>query len=339
MKKNVIFLSFLLLIILCGIFYPLTNFLSKNKTKELEFLETEKARAQITALFPYFNKALENSDDINLITNIENLAKLENITSCFILDSKQKVFIHNNTSQWNTEKNSQIYNTAITQKMYSLQKTTNPEILLISQPLALDYTLFCTMSIKKALENKKYWQIKYYTIMTSITILTIVVFYFLAKLIILLPFNRTKKYLEKQYLKDHNDDNFNDITDIFIKQKDKETQKIQTLLQENKSLSKIIEYLNEHNKDKNLALIILDSFKQIVYAYDKTKIFLKENFSLNKHIFESSSNTTIINMVSLLNQNLNDKVTEHFQGFTITALTIKDKNRLLGIIIKITNTL
>ncbi|MDR2617014.1 MAG: hypothetical protein LBC22_04335 [Endomicrobium sp.] len=324
MKKNIIFLSFFLLIILCGIFYTLTNFLSKNKAKELEFLETEKVKAHITALLPYFNKALENSDDINLITNIENLAKSENITSCFILDSKQKVFIHNNTSQWDT------------QKIYSLQKTTNPEILLISQPLALNYTLCCTMSIKKVLENAKYWQIKYYTIMTSITILTIVVFYFLAKLIILLPFNRTKKYLERQYLKDHNDDNYNDITDIFIKQKDKEAQKIQTLLQENKSLSKIIEYLNEHNKDKSLTLIILDSFKQIVYAYDETKIFLKENFTLNKHIFESSSNTTIINMVSLLNQNLNDKITEHFQGFTIIALAIKDKNTLCGIIIKIT---
>ncbi|MDR3125439.1 MAG: hypothetical protein LBU10_06225 [Endomicrobium sp.] len=336
MKKNIIFLSFFLLIILCGIFYTLTNFLSKNKAKELEFLETEKVKAQITALVPYFNKALENSDDINLITNIENLAKLENITSCFILDSKQKVFIHNNTSQWNTEKISRIYNTAITQKMYTLQKTTSPEILLISQPLALNYTLCCTMSIKKALEKAKYWQIKYYTIMTSITILTIVAFYFLAKLIILLPFNRTKKYLQRQYLKDHNDDNYNDITDIFIKQKDKEAQKIQSLMQENKSLSKIIEHLNDHNKDKNLALIILDSFKQIVYAYDETKIFLKENFTLNKHIFESSSNTTIINMVSLLNQNLNDKITEHLQGFTITALAIKDKNTLCGIIIKIT---
>jgi hypothetical protein len=334
-KKNIIFLSFFLLIILCAIFYPLTNILFKNKAKELEFLETEKVKAQINALLPYFNKALENSDDINLITNIENLSKLENITSCFILDSKKKVLIHNNTSQWNKEKNSQIYNTAITKKAYTIQKTGNTEILLISQPLILDYTLCCIVSIKKALENAKYWQIKYFTTAISSTILILMSFYFLAKLIILLPFNRIKKSLENQYLKDYSDNNYNEITEIFIKQKDKESKKMQMLLQENKSLNEIIKYVQDEHKENNLALIILNSFKQIIYAYDDTKVFLKENFKINNHIFENSSNTTLINIVSFLNQNLNDEIIEHFQNFTITAQTIKDSNTLFGIIIKI----
>ncbi|MDR1417778.1 MAG: hypothetical protein LBI80_01250 [Endomicrobium sp.] len=339
MKKNIIFLSFFLFIILCVVFYPLTITISKNKAKELQFLETEKIKAQINALLPYFNKAIENQDDINLIINIENLLKLENIISCFILDSKNKVLMHNNTSQWDKEKNSQIYNTAITKKAYTVQKTDNIEILLISQPLISDYTLCCIVSIKKALENAKYWQIRYFTISISSTILILILFYFLAKLIILFPFNRIKKSLEDQYLKDYTDNNYNEITDIFIKQKDKEFKKMQILLQENKSLNEIIKYIQNEQKENNLALIILNSFKQIVYAYDDTKIFLKENFKINNHIFESSTNTVLIKIVSFLNQNLNDKVIEHFQNFTIKAQTIKNNNILFGIIIKITNTL
>ncbi|MDR1522696.1 MAG: hypothetical protein LBS29_01860 [Endomicrobium sp.] len=339
MKKNIIFLSFFLLIILSGVFYILTNLLSKNKAKELEFLATERVKAQITILLPYFNKSLETSDDINLLTNIENLSKSQNISSCFILDSKNKVLIHNNTNQWNVEKNSQIYTIATTHKTYTVQKTSNPEILLISHPLAFNHTLCCIVSIKKTLENANYWQIKYFTIAISSTILILTLFYFLAKLIILLPFNRIKKSLERQYLKNHTDNDYNEITDIFIKQKDKESQKIQRLLQENQSLNKIIEYVQNEHKQNNLALIILNSFKQIVYAYDDTKIFLKENFKINNHIFESSTNITLINMVSFLNQNLNDKVIEHFQNFTVIAQTIKDNHTLFGIIIKITNIL
>jgi hypothetical protein len=336
-KKNIIFLSFFLLIILCAVFYPIANILSENKAKELEFLETEKVKAQINALLPYLNKALENSDDINLITKIDNFSKLENITSCFILDSKKKVFVHNNTSQWDREKNSQIYNIAITKKAYTIQKTDKAEILLISEPLISDYTLCCIVSIKKALENAKYWQIKYFTISISSTILILILFYFLAKLIILWPFNRIKKSLENQYLKDYTDNNYNEITDIFIKQKDKESKNIQILLQENKSLNKIVKYIQDKHKGNNLAVIILNSFKQIVYAFDDTKVFLKEKFKINNHIFESSTNTTLINVVSFLNQNLNDEIIEHFQNFTITAQTIKDNNTLFGIIIKITD--
>jgi hypothetical protein len=339
MKKNIIFLSFFLLIILCTVFYPLTIAVSKNKAKELKFLETEKVKAQINALLTYFNKAIENQDDINLITNIENLLKLENITSCFILDSKNKVLIHNNTSQWDREKNSQIYNTAIAKKVYTIQKTDNAEILLLSQPLISDYTLCCVVSIKKALENAKYWQIRYFTISISSTILILILFYFLTKLIILSPFNRIKKSLEDQYLKDYTDNSYNEITDIFIKQKDKESKKIQMLLQENKNLNEIIKYIQNEYKENNLALIILNSFKHILYAYDDTKIFLKENFKINNHIFESSSNTTLINMISFLNQNLNYEVIEHFQNFTITAQTINNNNTLFGIIIKINKTL
>jgi hypothetical protein len=334
-KKNIIFLSFFLLIILSGFSYLLTISLSKDKARELEFLVTERVKAQISALLPYFNKSLETSNDINLIINIENLSKLQNISSCFVLDSKNKVLIHNNTSQWNMGKNSHIYIIATTHKTYTVQKTNNPEILLISHPLALNHTLCCTVSLKKTLENAKYWQIKYFTISTITTILILLLFYFLAKLIILLPFNRIKKSLESQYLKNHTDNDYNEITDIFIKQKDKESQKIQTLLQENQSLNKIIEYIQDESKDNSSTLIILNSFKQIVYAYDLTKIFLKENFSVNKHIFESTSNITLINIVSFLNQNLNDKVIEQFQNFTITAQTIKHNNTLFGIIIKI----
>lgn len=337
MKKNIIFLSFFLLIVLCIIFYPLTIVISKNKTKELQFLEIEKVKAQINALLPYFNKNIEAQDDINLIKNIENLSRLENIASCFILDSKNKALIHNNTSQWGKDQSPQVYGKALAQKTFTVQKTDNDKLLSISQPLVSDCMLCCIVSIKKAQESAKYWKIRYFTISITITILILISFYFLAKLIILFPFNRIKKSLEDQYLKDPMDENYNEITDIFIKQKDEESKKIQILLQKNNCLGEIIKHIQNEHKDNKPALIILDSFNQIVYAYDTTNLFLKKNFKINDHIFESSSNTVLMKAISFLNQNLGYKVVERFQNFTITAQAIKDStNTLSGIIIKVT---
>ncbi|MDR0800375.1 MAG: hypothetical protein LBN01_02440 [Endomicrobium sp.] len=132
MKKNIIFLSFLSLIVICGVFYPLIEFLSKDKAKDLEIMAVEKAKSALKVIVPSLNKALENSDDINLLINIESVAKIENITTCFILDKNGKVTIHNNVSEWNTERTSGIYNKAIKQKTEFLQQTSDKDFLLFS---------------------------------------------------------------------------------------------------------------------------------------------------------------------------------------------------------------
>jgi hypothetical protein len=193
MKKNIIFLSLLSFVFICGIFYPLNKFLSKDKAKDLKTLTVERAKSSIKAITPYLNKAIENSNDTNLITYIEAAAKIENITTCFILNKNGKIIIHNNVREWNTEKDSNIYNKAIAQRIELLQQMSDENFLLFSEPIAKNCTLFCIFSIQKANKMAKYWEIKYYTICLLIAFLIAIAIYFFSKLLVLLPFNRTEK--------------------------------------------------------------------------------------------------------------------------------------------------
>jgi hypothetical protein len=220
MKKNIILLSFFSLIIICGIFYPLIEFLSRDKAKDLEIMAVEKAKSALKVIVPSFNKALENSDDINLLINIESVAKIENITTCFILDKNGKIIIHNNVSEWNTERTSRIYNRVIEQKTQTLQQTPNKDFLLFSEPLISDCTLFCMFSVKKANEALRNWKIKYYIAASSVALFIVIILYFLSKLFILLPFNKIKKSLENnksgEIIKENK---YDEITDMVEKEK------------------------------------------------------------------------------------------------------------------------
>jgi hypothetical protein len=336
MKKNIVFLSFFSLIIICGIFYPLIEFLSKDKAKDLEVMAVEKAKSALKVIVPSFNKALENSDDINLLINIESVAKIENITTCFILDKNGKVLIHNNMSEGNTERTSRIYNRTIEQKAQSLQQTSNKDFLLFSEPLASDYTLFCIFSVKKAKETLRNWKIKYYTAALSTALSIVVILYFLSKLFILLPFNRIKKSLENgKSSKNIKENKCDEIADVFVAEKEKITEKIEILEEDRESLSKIIEYSQESSIKDSSAFIILNSLSKVVYAYDNTGTILKKDFEKGKHILEISENPNLIKIISKANENLGEKINESFENYAITAVSISSDSKIVGTIIKI----
>ncbi|MDR3256853.1 MAG: hypothetical protein LBT18_04345 [Endomicrobium sp.] len=335
MKKNIVFLLFFSLIIICGILYPLTEFLSKDKAKDLETLIVEKAKSAVKVIVPSFNKALESSDDISLLINAESVSKIENITACFVLNKNSRVIIHNNTSEWNTEKNSKIYNKALEQRTELLQQTPDKNLLLFSEPLMDDCTLFCTFSIQKAKETAKYWKIKYYAITSSVALFIIVIFYFLSKLLILLPFNRIKKTLEQTPAEDIKKGGYNEITDIFVTEKEKLIKKIETLKENRESLSKIIEYSQETAIKNSLAFIILNSLNEIVYAYDNTGKILKKDFEKNVHILEISKNPNLVKIVAEANENPGKEINDSLNNYTITAISINADDKIVGTIIKI----
>jgi hypothetical protein len=330
-KKNIILLSFFSLIVVCGIFYPLVEFLSKDKAKDLEIMSVEKAKSALQVIVPSFNKALENSDDINLLINIESVAKIENITICFILDRTGKVIIHNNTSEWSAERTSRIYNRAIEQKTQSLQQTSNKDFLLFSEPLINNCTLFCMFSAKKAKETSKNWKIKYYTAASSAALLIVIILYFLSKLFILLPFNKMKKTDEN--IKENK---YDEITDIFMSEKEKITKKIKMLEEDRASLSKIIEYSQETSIKDSSAFIILNSLNKVVYAYDNTGSILKKDFEKGEHILEISENPNLVKIISKANENPGKEVNESFKNYVISAVSISDDGKTAaGTIIKI----
>jgi hypothetical protein len=335
MKKNIIFLSLLLLLFICGIFYNLINLLSKDKLKDLETLTIEKSISTIKILTPFFNKAIEVADDINLLTIIESVTKTENVTSCFILDKNTKVLIHNNINEWNTEKNSDIYNNAINQKTEFLQKLSNEKSVLFSKPLINNCTLFCTISTKQAQKNAKLWKIKYFTIGSVVVFCIIIILYFLSKLLILMPFNRTKKVLENTSLQDIKNSKYNEITEIFDMEREQITKKIKTLEENNKSFSKIIEYLQQESIKDALALILLNSFNEVIYAYDYTGNILGEKFKKGSHILETTENFNLVQIIVKANEAKGKEIRELLKNHTITAISINDNNKIIGTIIKI----
>ncbi|OEG70766.1 hypothetical protein ATZ36_17490 [Candidatus Endomicrobiellum trichonymphae] len=336
MKKNIIFLSFFLLIIICGIFYPLIEFISKDKAKDLEIMAVEKAKSALKVIVPSFNKALENSDDINLLINIESVAKIENITTCFILDKNGKVIIHSNISKWNTERTSRTYNRTIEQKTQSLQQTPNKDFLLFSEPLIGDCTLFCIFSVKKAKEISRNWKIKYYTAASSAALLVVIILYFLSKLFIVLPFNKIKKSLENNKSDENIKENkYDGITNIFMAEKEKITKKIEILKEDRESLSKIIEYSQETSIKDSSAFIILNSLNRVVYAYDNTGTILKKDFKKGGHILEISENQDLVKTISKANENPGKKINESFESYMISAVSISADGKTAGTIIKI----
>jgi hypothetical protein len=334
MKKNVIFLSFFTLFFICGLFYPIVNLLSKDKAKDLQSLVLEKTQSALRATIPHLNKAIQDSDDISLLSNIESLASAPNITSCFILDENNKVIIHNNTTEWNTEKHAKIYKKAVTQKEELVQKMLDDNFFLLSEPILNDCTLMCIVSVQKNKEIVKYWQIKYYSIASAVTILIIIIIYFLSKLLILSPFNRIKRSLQN---KQENDAKYNEITDIFKTERDKISKQIEKLEENNESFIKIIEYLYATSIKDSLALILLNSSNEIIYSYDSTGKIIKNNITKNNnHIIEAIKDPNIVNIVIKANEDPDKKISKALENYKISVISINKDNKIAGTVIKIT---
>jgi hypothetical protein len=295
----------------------------------------EKAKSSIKAIAPYLNEDILNLDDISLLSNIESIIKIENITSCFILDETCKVIIHNDVNEWTTEKNADIYNNAIKHKTEFLQQMPGKESLLFSKPLINNCALFCTINMQRAKETSKYWRIKYHTIALSSSLIIVTVFYFFSKLLILTPFNRTKKILENQALENITDGKYNEITDIFTSERDKITKRMKILNEHNESLSKIIEYLQKTSIRDNESFIILNSLNEIVYAYDNIGNILKENYKKGCHIFEEAKSSELIQIVTKANENKRKEIEDRIGNCSVMAVSINDNNKIVGTIIRI----
>jgi hypothetical protein len=340
MRKNIIFLSFIILLFICGIFYPIVNLLSKDKAKDLQNLVLEKVQTALKIIVPRLNKAIQNSDDISLILNIESLANIENISSSFILDKNNRVIIHNNTYEWNTERHSKIYNEAVIQRKALVQKIPDTNSFLLSEPIKNDNTLLCIVSVQQIEEIIKYWKIKYYSIASAITILITIVIYFLSKLLILFPFNRAKKSFENKFENTKNE-KYNEMTDTLTTENNKISKKIEKFEEDYKNLIKIIEYSYTTSINYSLAFIILNSLNEIIYSYDSTGKIVKNNSTKNKqHIIEAVKDPDIVNVIIKANENPGDKVIviSKAGNYKISAISINKDNKIVGTVVKITET-
>jgi hypothetical protein len=335
MKKNIVFLSIALLAVLCAAFYFLASALAEYKTSELESSVIEKTRAAVGAAKRHINISIENSDDIGLLSDIESLSKLENINSCFILDRDNKVIIHNNTSDWNSTRKSEIYDRAVNYDGELVQSTPDKDHWLFSSPLSKDYTLFCIVSVQKALETANYWKIKYFTVAALTASAVTVIFYFLAKLFIVFPFNRTKKRIEQACADNLKNEKYDEISDLFMTESRKAEQKTSLLEKENESLAEIIKYCFSPLERDYDVIIALDCDNNIAYAYDRSGTILKKDFTKGGNIIESVLNGDFLRALSLAGETPGNEIFENSEKFAISAFSIpKAGGKISGTLIK-----
>ncbi|MDR2427104.1 MAG: hypothetical protein LBD46_08025 [Endomicrobium sp.] len=333
MKKNIIALNFSFFLILAGAFYLLTYQLVKYKTEDLENLTIEKARSAVRVSVASINRAIQNSDDISLLTNIESISKLENVTSAFILDRNNAVIIHNNTNEWNSMRKGDIYDRSVSYDGELLQLSYDNDHILFSSPLTNDYTLCCIFSMQKANENAKYWTIKYFTVAAITAVILIFILYFLSKLFVIAPFNRTKKKIEQVVVETYKDGKYDEIADMFATENEKSLQKIKSLQDDKKKLTKIIEYYLRANSQNYQMFIILDSSNNIIYAYDKMKKFLKEDFTQDSNILEASANAEILQLISKSSLTPETEITEIIDENAVTSLSLGEKENIFATIL------
>lgn len=335
MKKNIILLNIVFFIILAGVFYLLTYQLSIYKAKDLENLTIEKARSAVNVSIASINRAIQNSDDISLLMNIESISKLENVSSAFILDRDNTVIIHNNTDEWNSKRNGDIYDRAVNYDGELLQISYDKDHILFSAPLAKDYTLCCIFSTQKASENARYWKIKYFTVTAVAAVILIFILYFLSKFFIVLPFNRTKRKIEKGVMDSTKDGKYDEIADMFATENEKSLQKIKALHNDKKNLTRIIEYYLGKSSESYQLLIILDSSNNVVYAYDKTEKFLKKDFAEDSNILEATINPGILTLVSKSLEVPGTEVSDFIDEHAVTALALGEKESIFAVILKV----
>lgn len=334
MKKNIIILNLVFFLAMTAVFYLLAHMLSEYKAKDLRQLTIEKARSAVNVSIPSINRALQNSDDIALLTNIEAISKLESVSSAFILDKNDTVIIHNNTDEWNSKRTGGIYEKAVNHNGELLQPSFDKDHILFSVPLAKDYTLCCIFSTQKAAETAGYWKIKYFTFAGAAAAVLIIILYLFSKLFIALPFNRTKQKIEKGALDAPKDGKFDEIADMFAAENEKSRQKITALENDKKSLTKIIEHYLSGFQNAQL-LIILDSSNNIVYSYDKTGKFLKKEFAPGSNIIEAAVNPAILEAAAKAAKSPEKEINEMIENFSLSALALGETGNIYSTILKI----
>jgi hypothetical protein len=334
MKKNIAALCFILLAALCAAFYFLTDYLIKDKSDSLENLIVEKTRAAARTSLMDINKSIENSDDISLLSNIDNLAKLEGIDSCFILDADNKTIIHNNTYDWNQTRKSPEYDRAISYRVGELvQAAPGKDRLLFSAPLIKDRTLFCIISIEKAQDTLKIGKIKDYGAAALTAFVITFIVYIFAKLFILFPFNRTKKRLEAATAENTKNEKYDEISDMFLSERKKYEEKIFALKENGENMSKIIRrFLSGYEKDYEAAIALNES-NNIIYAYDKTQAILKDDFVLGNNIIESLLNPDLLKIISKAAETPNTEITAEDGTVKINVVSVSYGENASGTII------
>lgn len=94
-------------------------------------------------------RAIETRDDLALVAALEDIRKIDGVSSVYILDAGGKVLAHDRVSEWNKTCTDDASRKALSSKAMLVQRTLSPKGYLFSTPLTSGAVLCLVLSSQK----------------------------------------------------------------------------------------------------------------------------------------------------------------------------------------------
>jgi|AGTN01.1.fsa_nt_gi hypothetical protein len=134
------------------LYFYLFQFLP-SQAKLLESRLISRARAVSELSSRTLVRAIETRDDLALVSALEDIRKLDEVSSVYILDPGGKVLTHDSVSEWNKTYSDGISKKALASKGMLVQRTPSPKGYLFSTPLTSGAVLCLALSSRKMDES------------------------------------------------------------------------------------------------------------------------------------------------------------------------------------------
>ena len=333
MKKNIFFVSFLLLVLLSAGLYFITEYIYLTILKDNKNSLKDNSLSIVEQISPEIKAAFLKSDDIALLYNIEKISKLQNISEAFIINKNMEILIHNDSNKWNKKFEDSVYTNAVEAQKKLIQQVSDFQYMY-SLPINENSVLCVNISLDKLSGTYKTFKIKMYLIFAALVLLIVFIVHKLMKFFFLRPYNKTKQLLALNETKKKTiywelitmarKDIVTDSSQITDDQLDKE------------NIKDLFNFaLNGDFLQKNDITAIFDTSTKILFCKDKDKV-LFEDQKLNTHIVNATTNVELIKTVSqtVEKANLAQETELTTSNLNIKIIpVINDKNLFVGTVV------
>ncbi|MFA5779238.1 MAG: hypothetical protein WC947_03800 [Elusimicrobiota bacterium] len=345
MKQNIFFKSILFVFAVIAsllIFFYVFQFLPAQK-KLLNKNLFDRAKTIYNLSGPIIVKAIETKDDLLILSQIENIMKLDDISTVYILDSDGKVITHDRTAEWGKIYGDEISKKAGGTKKELIQKSPEIKGYLYSVPLTSSATLCVGLSQQKT--NETFDLIKKNAFYSAITVLIAVIsiFAFFIFSQITSQFIKLENILKSVMLGTgekidvRRKDEFGKLSLLINKIINKlETENITAHKKLSETQKKSARFIQELSKHFENGLIVTNFENKIILANQKAKDFLSvvEKDPAGKHILEIIKTPEFIDVLKRSAANVNKLLEEVINNKTIKIITVGGREtEIIGTII------
>jgi hypothetical protein len=303
----------------------------------------EKVNAISNLSEPIMAKAVKGQDDVVLLSQIEKIMRLSDVSTVYILDGTGKVITHDKTGEWG-----KVYTDELTKNILSIKK---PELIrstdargwLYVTPLVSSTTLCIGVSSDKI--DTKYDLAKKNAVITAVTIFVVSMFVMALFLIIKvkLPFRileQMLKALRDGTIEKIEPAGLSEFTDIIAlinetagKLSNLEINASSNLIMDKENYSLLVK---EVASIVNKGLIITNPENKVIFINDKIKTLLgigTRDFT-GRHILDVLDKSVYIDIIKKSTEQPGTEIIEKVEDKVLRVFTVANiKNELIGTII------